>query len=163
MVERVLRRDWVTRFAGDMVKPLSSENLGVPPTVNKSTSIGLFSLPAASFHARSTSSRTRASPLIKRAVPEVTYFWMAVLVSNVDGVRRRKVTVAPSSRSLSEEKYPMLRDPPMERTFRFSAVDMSFLEAGSRICSGRASLPIYVSRNHTAMLRMDYSRRRDAT
>lgn len=31
MVERVLRRDWVTRFAGDMVKPLSSENLGVPP------------------------------------------------------------------------------------------------------------------------------------
>ena len=82
------------------------------------------------------------------------YFWIADLVSNVDGVRRRNVTVAPSSvvrrlellrgrkeageggkrrerrkgvpRSLSEEKYPMLRDPPMVRIFRSSVVDMLF-------------------------------------
>lgn len=121
--------------------------------VNKSTSTGLFSF-AASFYVRSTSSRTRASPLIRRAVPEVRYFWIADLVSNVDGVRRRNVTVAPSSvvrrlellrgrkeageggkrrergkgvpRSLSEEKYPMLRDPPMVRIFRSSVVDMLF-------------------------------------
>jgi len=32
MVERALRRDWVTRFGGDMVNPLSGENLGVPPS-----------------------------------------------------------------------------------------------------------------------------------
>ena len=41
-------------------------------------------------------------------------------------------------RSLSEEKYPMLRDPPMERTFRFSEVDMSCQGGFKEYVFGRA-------------------------
>ena len=50
----------------------------------------------------------------------------------------------------------MLRDPPMERTFRFSGVDMSF-QGGFKnmFWEGVFTLSIYICRNHTAMLRMD--------
>lgn len=91
------------------------------PTVNKSTSTGLFSLPAASFHTRPTSSRTRASPLIRRAVPEVTYFWIAELLSNVDGLRRRNVTVAPSS--VVRKLLELLKEGKRKRKWRTKKLD----------------------------------------
>ena len=50
----------------------------------------------------------------------------------------------------------MLRDPPMERTFRFSEVDLS-LQGGFKdmFWEGLFTLIVYICRNHTAMLRMD--------
>jgi hypothetical protein len=117
-VDNTFRRDWVTRLAGDMVKPFVSSNLGVPPvfaisheyehhrtedlpTVNNNTSTLSSPSPlAASAHAFLTSSFINASPLNSLACPLLTYFWMVVSASKVEGERRRNVTVAPFSGKL---------------------------------------------------------------
>ena len=95
------------------MKPFVSSNLGVPPvfaisneyeyhpdedlpTVNNNTSTLSSPSPlAASAHAFLTSSLINASPLTSLACPLLTYFWMVVSASKVEGERRRNVTVAP--------------------------------------------------------------------